>query len=100
MGKIYCILIIYFYFCLVKAQLNIQFEIKNGNVEDTNSMKNAIQDVSGVEPIINTQTVVLGINYVPGVCQPGYYWSNVSTCELCSCFYTPSFNTFTWFEPL
>jgi|LauGreDrversion4_2_1035121.scaffolds.fasta_scaffold784127_1 hypothetical protein len=81
------------------CQVQIQFQINDANVA-SNALKEAIQEVAGVEPIVSAQTVVTDINFVPGVCQPGYYWTNISTCELCSCSNLPSTQNFIWFEPL
>jgi hypothetical protein len=83
----------------VASQVQIQFQINDASV-GTNALKEAIQEVAGVEPIVSAQTVVTDINFIPGVCQPGYYWTNVSTCELCSCSNAFSTQSFIWFEPL
>jgi hypothetical protein len=95
--------ILLFYASFVVAQLQINFEIQKNNdlrVEDV-EFKEAIQTVSGLEPVVNTDMVVTRLEYMRGVCQPGYFWnSTFGTCDLCKCDYSLSTVNALWFEPL
>jgi hypothetical protein len=85
------------------GQLQISFIIEKNDdiVVDNNDLKSAIQVVSGVEPVVNSQMVVTRLDYTRGACQPGYFWNlTFGTCDLCKCVVAQSNVSSLWFEPL
>lgn len=85
---------------LSATDLVINVEIVNKGEPATGSIKTAIEEVAGVEAQVATLTVVREVNFVPGTCMPGYYWTSNSTCALCACVPVPSRAKYVNFAPL
>lgn len=93
------LIFLFMFLVYVTSQIQINFEIKSNKVE-SNDLKQAIEYVAGVEASVSTRSIVLGINYVPGVCAPNYYWTSNNTCVLCSCDIQERNVPFILFQPL
>jgi len=91
------LLIVCLFFSQVHSQVKFVIEFKTDvpQLKETNIVSDIVQqadiEVLG-EPKASLRGIsepVVGVNFIPGVCQAGWFWEN-QKCNKCPCNYTVS----------
>lgn len=80
-----------FHVSLVFAQISFVIEFKDKTIgTGTNLISNVLRaadtEVLGESKSVlkSIEEPVVGVNFIPGVCQAGYYWED-NKCNVCPC---------------